>query len=364
MIANRQCAVCVIAEAGVNHNGSPKLARSLIDAAAIAGADAVKFQSFRADDLVSRTAPRAAYQVHNVGGRETQYQMLRRLELSFDTQRDLALHSAEVGIEFLSTPFDHASLDFLTGDLGLSRIKLGSGDLTNAPLLLAAARAGCDVILSSGMSSLAETLTALGVMAFGYAAEPNDSPSVAAFTDAWQSPDGRKAVLAHVTLLHCTSEYPTPPADVNLRAMDALREATGLRVGLSDHTDGITIAIAAAARGAVVVEKHFTLDRAMSGPDHRASIEPRDLEELVRGIRDVEAALGNREKAPMAGELSVREIVRRSLVAGTAIHVGELFSTANLQVKRPGTGIAPILYWEYLGRVATRDYVQDELIDP
>lgn len=364
MTADRRDAVYIIAEAGVNHNGSPKLARSLVDVAAAAGADAVKFQSFRAGDLVSQSAPRAAYQAENLGGSETQLQMLRKLELSFDDQRDVAAHAAKAGIEFLSTPFDLASLDFLARDLRVSRIKLGSGDLTNAPLLLAAARTGRDVILSSGMASLEETLTALGVLAFGYTAGAGDSPTPAAFVRAWGSEAGRGAVATRVTLLHCTSEYPTPPADVNLRAMDALREATGLRVGLSDHTEGIAISIAAAARGAVVIEKHFTLDRTMTGPDHRASIDPDDLKKLVRSVRDVERALGTGVKAPMAGEFSTRAVARRSLVAGASIRAGEVFSAENLLVKRPGTGVAPILYWEYLGRVATRDYAQDELIDP
>jgi N-acetylneuraminate synthase len=364
MLADRPDAVYVIAEAGVNHNGSPELARALVDVAAGAGADAVKFQSFRADDLVSQTAPRSAYQTQNLGGSETQLQMLRKLELSFDDQREVAEHATKAGIEFLSTPFDLASLEFLVRDVGVSRIKLGSGDLTNAPLLLAAARTGRDVILSSGMASLEETLTALGVLAFGYTAGAANAPTPAAFIQAWGSEVGRGAVTEHVTLLHCTSEYPTPPADVNLRAMDALREATGLRVGLSDHTEGIAISIAAAARGAVVIEKHFTLDRTMTGPDHRASIDPDDLRKLVRSVREVERALGTGVKAPVAGEFSTRAVARRSLVAGTAIRAGDVFSAENLLIKRPGTGVAPILYWEYLGRVATRDYVQDELIDP
>ena len=364
MIAERRDPVFIIAEAGVNHNGSVKLARSLIDAAADAGADAVKFQSFRADELVSRSAPRAAYQGENLGGNETQYEMLRKLELSFDDQREIAAYAAKCQIEFLSTPFDIASLEFLVRDLGLKRIKLGSGDLTNAPLLLAAARSGADVILSSGMASIEETLTALDVLAFGYVAGRNESPSVGALRGARESPQARGVLRQRVTLLHCTSEYPTPPADVNLRAMDALREATGLRVGLSDHTEGIAIPLAAAALGAVVIEKHFTLDRSMAGPDHRASIEPADLKELVRGVRDVEHALGSGVKGPVPGELSTRAVARRSLVAGASIHAGDRFTPENLKVKRPGTGVPPILYWEYLGRVAARDYDEDELIDP
>jgi N-acetylneuraminate synthase len=214
------------------------------------------------------------------------------------------------------------------------------------------------------MASLEETLVALGVLAFGYTTGAGATPTTSAFARAWESEAGRSAAAKRVTLLHCTSEYPTPPADVNLRAMDSLREATGLRVGLSDHTEGIAISIAAAARGAVVIEKHFTLDRTMTGPDHRASIEPEDLKKLVGAVREVERALGTGVKAPMAGEFSTRAVARRSLVAGTAIRAGDVFSAENLLVKRPGTGVAPILYWEYLGRIATRDYTQDELIDP
>jgi N-acetylneuraminate synthase len=214
------------------------------------------------------------------------------------------------------------------------------------------------------MASLEETLTALDVLAYGYAADKNESPTAGAFSGARESAHGRDVLRRRVTLLHCTSEYPTPPADVNLRAMDALREATGLRVGLSDHTHGIAVPIAAAALGAVVIEKHFTLDRSMTGPDHRASIEPGELKHLVTAIRDVERALGSGVKAPVAGELSTRAVARRSLVAGASIHAGDRFTAENLKVKRPGTGVAPILYWEYLGRVATRDYAEDELIDP
>jgi N-acetylneuraminate synthase len=363
MIDEQRESVFIIAEAGVNHNGSVKLACSLIDAAADAGADAVKFQSFRAEDLVSRSAPRARYQAENVGGDETQYEMLRKLELSFDQQREIASYAEQAGISFLSTPFDLTSLEFLVRDLGLKRIKLGSGDLTNAPLLLAAARAEVDVILSSGMASLEETLSALDVLAFGYTAKRSDPPSARAFNGARESTNGRSKLTERVSLLHCTSEYPTPPADVNLRAMDALREATGLRVGLSDHTAGIAIAMAATALGAMTIEKHFTLDRTLTGPDHRASIEPADLKQLVRGVRDVEHALGTGVKVPTSGELSTRAVARRSLVAGALIHAGERFTAENLKVKRPGTGVPPIHYWEYLGRVAARDYAQDELID-
>jgi N-acetylneuraminate synthase len=356
--------VYVIAEAGVNHDGSVDVALRLVDIAHSAGADAVKFQSFRAGDLVGAGVPRAEYQTRNINDAATQLEMLQRLELSFDAQRDIAAHARRIGIEFISTPFDFRSLRFLVEDVGVSRVKISSGDLTNAPLLLAAARMGTDVILSSGMATLDETLDALGVLAFGYLEEAAAAPSREAFRAAWQSPHSRATLRERVTVLHCTSEYPTPLDDVNLRAMDALANATGLRVGLSDHSEGVIVAIAAAARGAAVIEKHFTLDRGRPGPDHRASLEPPELAQLVAGIRDVERALGTGTKEPVKAELATKLVSRRSLVAGRPIHVGEVFSEMNLAIKRPGIGISPTKYWEYLGRVATRDYAQDELIDP
>ena len=355
--------VFVIAEAGVNHNGSLEMACQLVDAAADAGADAVKFQTFKASALVSQQAPKAAYQLRTTERTESQFEMIRRLELPAEHHRVLLDHSAKRGIEFLSTPFDSASLDLLVGEFGLRTIKLPSGDITTGPLLLQVARSGCRLILSTGMSNLGEVEAALEVLAFGYSAERDAEPTNSAFEAAYLSREGRQALQDRVTLLHCTTEYPAAAADVNLRAMDTLATAFGLRVGYSDHTEGIHNPVAAVARGAALVEKHFTLDRNLPGPDHKASLEPRELSAMVRAIRDVELALGDGIKRPMPPEIQNRDVVRKSLVANRAIAKGEPFSAANLSCKRPGTGITPMSYWDKQGRSATRDYAADEVID-
>lgn len=355
--------VFIIAEAGVNHNGSLDRAFELVDAAADAGADAVKFQTFKADSLVSRAAPKARYQVATTGADESQHEMIRKLELDEAAHAALIAHCKVRRIEFLSTPFDPESLELLAGRFGISRIKLSSGDITNAPLLLLAARSGKPVILSTGMSTLEEVAAALGVLAFGYR-EANADPSNVAFERCLESPEGRAALEDKVVLLHCTTEYPAPMADVNLRAMQTLRSKFGLPVGYSDHTAGVTIPVAAVAMGAVVIEKHFTLDRNLPGPDHKASLEPRELDEMVSAIRDVEVALGSPVKQPAASEMGNRPIARKSLVAGRDIRMGEVFTSENLAVKRPGDGISPLRYWEWLGRVADRDYRRDEKVGP
>ena len=354
--------VYVIAEAGVCHNGSLELARRMVDAARRAGADAVKFQSFRAVEMVCRTAPKAAYQLETTAQDETQFDMLRRLELDEASHAVLARHCRENGIEFLSTPFDLVSLGLLTERIGVQRIKLASSEITNAPLLLAAARTRRSVILSTGMSALAEVKTALGVLAFGYVRPVTVLPSVRSFEDTYWSSEGQAALLKNVTLLHCTSEYPARYEDVNLRAMQTLREAFGLPTGISDHTPGSTVPVAAVALGAVVVEKHFTLDRELSGPDHNVALTPDELTAMVRGVREVEAALGSPIKSAAEGELEVQKVARKSLVAARPIVRGEVFSEQNLGVKRPGSGVSPLSYWETLGKVADRDYQSDELI--
>lgn len=355
--------VFVIAEAGVNHNGSLELALRLVDAAAQAGADAVKFQTFRADSLVSKSAPKARYQVETTGEGETQHEMIRKLELDEAAHVALIGRCKAVGIEFLSTPFDRESLEMLAAKFDISRIKLSSGDITNAPLLLQAARTGKPVILSTGMSTLGDIEAALGVLAFGYS-EPRQEPSTIAFERCYGSEAGRKALRDMVTLLHCTTEYPAPLVDVNLRAMDTLGKAFGLAVGYSDHTPGITIPVAAAALGAELVEKHFTLDRDLPGPDHKASLEPDELRLMVRAIRDVEIALGSPLKQPAASELKNRSVARKSLVAARDIRKGEAFTPVNLAVKRPGDGISPACYWEWMGKLANRDYRRDEKVEP
>lgn len=353
--------VVVIAEAGVNHNGRLDLALDLVDAAADAGADMVKFQTFRADQLVTAAAAKADYQLRNAGGSNSQLDMLKALELDDEAHRQILARCHARNISFLSTPFDTGSVALLVEGLGLNRLKIGSGDLTNAPILLDIARRGCQLILSTGMATIDEIEEALGVLAFGYCG--HSEPSRAAFRDAFASVEGRKALDQNVTLLHCTSDYPANPVEINLRAMDSLSEAFGLPVGFSDHSDGIAIAIAATARGAVMIEKHMTLDRTLPGPDHLASIEPKEFAEMVSGIRMVETALGDGVKRPMPSEMKTIVVARKSLVARDRIRAGEKFSTANLGVKRPGMGLAPILYWDLIDKVATRDYSPDEQID-
>jgi N-acetylneuraminate synthase len=354
--------VYIIAEAGVNHDGSVADAVRLVDAAAAAGADCVKFQTFRAEALASARAAKAAYQRDTTDAAESQQQMLKRLELSHEAHRFLIERARERDIDFLSTPFDPPSLDFLMRTLNLPRIKVGSGDLTNAPMLLEIAKAGKEVILSTGMADLAEVEEALSVLAFGYTAG-DKQPSRAAFAAAWADRARRRALADKVVLLHCTTEYPAPVEAANLAAIGTLAKTFGLPVGYSDHTLGIEIAAAAVARGAVMIEKHLTLDRARPGPDHAASIDPTEFARMVESIRRIERALGDGVKAPQPAERPNIPIARKALVAARAIAIGEEFTRDNIAIKRPGTGRAPITFWETLGQKATRAYRADEEID-
>ncbi|MDA8100058.1 MAG: N-acetylneuraminate synthase [Nitrospiraceae bacterium] len=351
----------IIAEAGVNHNGSLDMATRLIDVAVEAGADAVKFQTFRAEKVVSRTAPKAAYQTVTTGSSESQFEMIKKLELNEDAHRLLIAYCAKREIQFLSTAFDPESVDLLDKTFNLPILKIPSGEITNAPLLLHAAHAKKPIILSTGMSTLGEIEAALGVLAFGYL-EDTAKPSMNAFQAAFCSEEGQEVLAKMVTLLHCTTEYPAPFSEVNLRAMDSMNTAFGLPVGYSDHTEGIAIAVAAAARGAVVIEKHFTLDRNLPGPDHKASLNPVELQEMVRAIRQVESALGLAHKVPSLSEMKNRSVVRRSLVAEKDIKQGVLFDEANMVVKRPGTGVSPMQYWDYLGTQSDKEYFPDQMI--
>ena len=353
--------VTIIAEAGVNHNGDLDRAIALVDAAAACGADIVKFQTFRATEIAAADAPKAGYQARTTGDGESQLDMLRRLELSETAHRVLVARCAEKGIGFLSTPFDLPSLDLLTNSLGLTCIKLPSGEITNAPLLHAAARTGCSIILSTGMCTLADVENALAVLAHGYG---DGTPSSAAFAKAWADPQRRGALSGKVTLLHCTTEYPAPIDQINLRAMSTMAAAFGLPVGFSDHTQGIAAALAAVALGAVVVEKHFTLDRTLPGPDHAASLEPAELSELVSGIRNVECALGSPAKGPTPAETANMRVARKSLVALAPVAAGEAWTPANLGAKRPGDGLSPMSYWDMLDRQANRAYVPGERVLP
>lgn len=351
----------IIAEAGVNHNGSLDMARQLVKVAAEAGADAVKFQTFKADKLVSRTAPKAEYQTKTTDADESQYEMIRKLELDEHAHETLIEHCKVCGIQFLSTPFDLESVDLLAGRFDLPCIKIPSGDITNAPLLLKIAQTGKPVIISTGMSTLGEIEDALGVLAFGYLGK--SGPSIAAFCASYCSDEGMTALQKKVTLLHCTTEYPAPITDVNLKVMDTLKSAFGLPVGYSDHTEGIAVPIAAVGRGAVVIEKHFTLDRTFPGPDHKASLEPSELKQMVAAIRAVEQALGSGRKHPTPSELKNMSVARKSLVAACPIVAGEQFTAEHLAVKRPGDGISPLNYWRLLGMKAVRDFNSDEAIE-
>lgn len=360
MIGNQGC--FVIAEAGVNHNGSLERALQLVDVAAGSGADAVKFQTFRAEHLVTANAAKAAYQVANTGRDDGQLAMLSALELKHADHAALVARCRERGIRFMSTAFDAQSLAFL-GTLDMPAVKIPSGDITAAPLLLQAARLGRPLIVSTGMSTLADIEAALGVIAFGLTkgSEPRGRDEFAA---AFAGAAGQSALRDKVTLLHCVTQYPAPPEAVNLRAMDTMAAAFGLPVGYSDHTLGIEVSLAAVARGACVIEKHFTLDRNLPGPDHAASLEPGELTQLVKGIRCIEQALGSPRKMPAAAELPNRAVARRSIVAARAIRAGELLSADMLAIKRPGTGVSPLEWWDVIGRPARRDYAADEVIEP
>jgi N-acetylneuraminate synthase len=358
------CRTLIIAEAGVNHNGDRARALALVAAAARAGADVVKFQSFRADKLATAGAAKAGYQQATTGTAQSQLEMLRALELSEDDEEQIAAACAAANIAYMSTPFDADSATHLVKRIGVSTLKVGSGDLTNAPLLLHLARFRLPIILSTGMATLAEVEQALGVIAFGYLRDAAARPTAADFAKLLLDRETWTELGVRVTLLHCTTEYPADPNSINLRAMATLREAFGLPVGFSDHSRGIHVATAAVALGARAIEKHLTLDRNLPGPDHRASIEPDEMAAMVAAIRDVEAALGDGRKVPAAEEIPNRVVARRSLVTLRPVRAGERFNEDNLGVKRPGSGVPPIDYWTYLGRTAQRDYAANEALDP
>lgn len=352
----------IIAEAGVNHNGSDDLAFSLVDAAHQAGADIVKFQTFKAKNLVTEDAQQAEYQITNSGQKESQYSMLKRLELSYETHHKLVKYCNDLGIEFLSTAFDSESLSFLVDDLRITRLKLPSGEITNAPLVLEHARTGCDLIVSTGMATLSEIEQVLSVIAFGYI-NSEGNPTDEALQAAYFSEQGKQLLKEKVTLLHCTTEYPAPFNDINLNAMDTMKDAFKLEVGYSDHSAGIVVPIAAVAKGAVLIEKHFTVDKALPGPDHKASLDPEELKAMVDGIRIVEKVLGDGIKGPRPSEVKNKSVARKSLVAANTIAAGELFSKENLAVKRPGNGLSPLKYWNYLTKPSVKSYMAGDLID-
>lgn len=352
--------VYIIAEAGVNHNGEKELAFSLVDVAADAGADAVKFQTFDAKNLASQSAPKAAYQKNSTDAEESQLAMLKKLELPREWHAELRAYAHDKGVEFLSTAFDIDSLEFLDS-LGMPLYKVPSGELTNAPLLWRFARTGKPLILSTGMAVLAEVEEALAVVAHALqtTTEPNSLEEV---WRCWSVAENRQRLQGHVTLLHCTSQYPTPPHEVNLLAMDTLASAFGLAIGYSDHTEGILMPVAAVARGAQVIEKHFTLDRMMSGPDHKASLEPDELRKMVADIRALERAFGDGIKAPQSSEWDTRAAARQQVVVKCDVTKGTMFTREVLSTARCGAGSPANSLWSFVGKSAVRDYVAGEAL--
>ncbi|WP_019217567.1 N-acetylneuraminate synthase [Legionella tunisiensis] len=353
--------VYIIAEAGVNHNGSRDLAFHLVDAAAEAGADAVKFQTFKASRLASKKVEKATYQKATTDEAESQLDMLAKLELPEAWHSDLQNHAKERGIEFLSTAFDELSLQFLQA-LNLPLYKVPSGELTNAPLLWRFAKTGKPLIISTGMATLAEVEEGLAIVAYALQF-PEEPRRIADVWQCWSNPQIRERLKGHVTLLHCTSQYPTPWNEVNLRAMDTLAAAFGLDIGYSDHTEGTVIPIAAVARGARVIEKHFTLDRTLPGPDHQASIEVAELKKLVADIRALEIALGSSIKAPQASEWDTRRAARQSIVAANYLPAGKVIERSDLATARTGGGLPPNLFWELIGSVSLKTYEPGEVFE-
>jgi len=331
----------IIAEAGVNHNGSIDIAKKLIDVAVGAGADAVKFQTFKADKVVTATASKAKYQIENTGTDETQFEMLKRLELSIGAHKELFSYCNKKNIIFMSTPFDEGSADMLD-NLGMTIFKIPSGEITNKPLIQHVAGKKKPIILSTGMSYLGEVEKAINWI-----------------NEVWD----KLSKKSQLTLLHCTSNYPSKVSDCNLLAMKTMEKSFGLPVGYSDHTLGIEIPIAAVALGARVIEKHFTLDRNMEGPDHKASLEPGELNNMVKAIRNIEKALGNGQKRPSSSEFQNKAIVRKSIVAAKGIKEGEFFTDENITAKRPGTGICLMEWDKIIGKRAKKDFFVDDLIE-
>lgn len=328
--------VFVIAEAGVNHNGDIEIAKKLVDTAVWAGADAVKFQTFHAEKLVCRTAKKAEYQMETTQKAESQFDMLKRLELTPDMHEQLIDYCKDRKIKFLSTPFDIESMDYLVR-CGVDIIKIPSGEITNYPYLVNAGKTRRKVILSSGMSSLGEVRNAVCVL--------------------------RENGSMDITVLHCNTEYPSPYGDVNLQAMQTIKDELGVSVGYSDHTTGIEIPIAAVALGATVIEKHFTLNKNMEGPDHKASLEPDELRKMIRAIRNIELSLGDGRKIPSASEKKNMTIVRKSIVAKRDITQGEVLTEENITTKRPGSGLSPMRWREVIGTKAIRDFKEDDMIE-
>jgi len=328
--------VLIIAEAGVNHNGNIDLAYKMIDKAKMAGADIIKFQTAKPELVISKFAPKAEYQIANTKDSDSQLEMCKKIHLKFNDYIGLKAYCEKVGIGFLSTPFDLDSIDFLES-LNVSLWKIPSGEITNLPYLIKIAKTHKPIILSTGMCNLQEIEDALNVL--------------------------KQYGSGEISLLHCTTEYPAPFMDVNLKAMDTLSQKFNVPVGYSDHTKGIEVSIAAVALGATIIEKHFTLDKNMDGPDHKASLEPDELKKMVDSIRNIEKAMGNGEKKPSPSEMKNIDIARKSIVAKFDIKKGATFNETNITTKRPGNGISPMRWFDMIGKIAIRDFVEDELIE-
>ncbi|WP_194442532.1 N-acetylneuraminate synthase [Pseudoalteromonas simplex] len=355
------CKTLIIAEAGVNHNGDINIAKKLIDVASDAGADFVKFQTFKASKLASVHAEKAEYQSVATGIDGTQLEMLKKLELSHESHEVLIDYCHHRNIGFLSTAFDLESLKFLCSKLQSEYLKVPSGEITNAPLLVAHARTGKKIILSTGMASLGDIEDALGALAFGFINDVGN-PKIDIIKEYYSKAMMTGLLKDKVILLHCTTEYPAPFNEINLTAMNNLGSIFGLPFGYSDHSEGIVVPIAAAAKEAVVIEKHFTLDKNMEGPDHKASLDPIELKQMINAIRHVELSLGVGQKFAVNSEIKNKNIARKSLVASKAINKGDIFTENNLTAKRPGYGKSPMLYWDYIGTIATKSYSEDEII--
>ena len=351
----------IIAEAGVNHNGDLDKALELVDVAVMAGADAVKFQTFKAANLASEAAGKANYQKKLTDSSESQVAMLKRLELPHEHHFRLKDYCEKKNIEFMSTAFDLESLDFLLGNMSLRRLKLPSGEITNLPLVYAHAKSGMELIVSTGMATVSEIEQALMVVAGGYL-EHSGQPVNLDWEKAYFSKKAQDIMSQKASLLHCVTEYPAPADSLNLKAVEHLRKTFGLNTGYSDHSLGIWAPISAVTLGATIIEKHFTLDKTLSGPDHQASLEPNELKAMIEGIRNVEEALGDGIKRPNIAELVNREPARKSLVVEKPLKRGELITEAHLAVKRPEGGLSPTKYWSMLGRTASRDYTTGEFI--
>lgn len=353
----------IIAEAGINHNGDRKNAIKLIDKGISAGADAIKFQIFKAENLVTKSASKADYQLKKTNTKETQFEMLRSLELPLETYFELKDHCEKQNVDFLITAFDKESLDFIVNKLKVKKLKIPSGEITNGPFILEHALSGLDIILSTGMANLKEIETALSIIAYGYLNKNKKNIiDTRDFKKMYESSEAKKILNSKVTLLHCTTEYPAPIDELNLNAINSLRSKFNIPTGYSDHSNGIIASVIASTFDVDIIEKHFTLDKNMQGPDHAASLEPKELKLMIDYIRLVENIMGNGNKNISKSEKKNLKIARKSLVAAKNIKKGEIFSHDNIDIKRPGTGISPINYWTVIGKKSKKNYKTDDII--